>query len=113
MDSKERSTSMAQQDKSQPKEKQDRGQPSQARGTAAAPYRGGAMMPGHRWEPFRRMRDEFNQLVNQFFGGWPSTWDAGRDWHWGLDVQENDANVMIRAEAPGFEPSDFDVEVRG
>jgi len=28
-------------------------------------------------------------------------------------VQENDESVVVRAECPGFEPDDFDVQVRG
>ena len=37
----------------------------------------------------------------------------GHDYRWDLDVQDNDDAVVVRAEAPGFEPSDFDLEVRG
>jgi HSP20 family protein len=30
-----------------------------------------------------------------------------------VDVQERDDAVVVRADAPGFEPGDFDVEIRG
>jgi HSP20 family protein len=32
---------------------------------------------------------------------------------WGLDVEEKDNQLVVRAEAPGFEPSEFDVQVVG
>jgi HSP20 family protein len=49
-----------------------------------------------------------------FSGGHPTQEQEGRrDRHWGLDVQESDDNVVVRAEAPGFEPDDFDLQVRG
>jgi HSP20 family protein len=60
------------------------------------------------------MREEFDRMFDQFFRGWPAPWEgAGRDWHWGLDVREDDGTVVVRAEAPGFEPGDFDLQVRG
>jgi HSP20 family protein len=65
------------------------------------------------------MREELDRMFDQAFGGWPMPtipWEgagAWRDRHWGLDVQENDDNVVVRAEAPGFEPDEFDLQVRG
>jgi HSP20 family protein len=32
---------------------------------------------------------------------------------WGLDMQESDDAIVIRADAPGFDADDFDIEVRG
>ena len=32
---------------------------------------------------------------------------------WTLDLREDDNNVLVRAEAPGFEAGDFDIQVRG
>ncbi len=85
---------------------------------------GGAMAPAHtrsRWPmrqggmmPFNRFRDEFNRMFDQFFAGWPALWEGGsRQRHWGLDLDEDDKFVTVRAEAPGFEPQDFDIQVRG
>jgi HSP20 family protein len=72
------------------------------------PMRHGAMMP------FNRLRDEFNRMFDQFFGGWPAFWEGGqRQHHWGLDMDEDEKSVTVRAEAPGFEPQDFDIQVRG
>ena len=57
------------------------------------------------WEPFTRLFDQFSRSWLGLSGGW-----EGR---WGLDIREEDDNVIVRAEAPGFEPSDFDIQVRG
>ncbi|MEX2307265.1 MAG: Hsp20/alpha crystallin family protein [Pirellulales bacterium] len=35
----------------------------------------------------------------------------GEGWNWGLEVEEEDESVVVRAEAPGFEADDFDVRV--
>lgn len=81
--------------------------PRTAESVGMAPHRGGAAAPYRGWEPFDRM-------VEQFFRGWPALWaGVGRDWHWGLDVHESDGEIVVRAEAPGFEPGDFDIQVRG
>ena len=57
----------------------------------------------------------FDALFNRFFGGWPiSPWEeGGRAMNWGLDIEETDKEVIIRAEAPGFEAKDFDVHLNG
>jgi len=66
------------------------------------------------YEPLRRMREEFDKMVEQFFGSWPSVGEmVSRPMNWGWDLQEEDTTITVRAEAPGFEPSDFDVQVRG
>jgi len=88
--------------------------------TTPAPYQRGGLAPYQgAVEPFRQLRQDFGRLFDQFFHGWPTTmwptaWESGaRDWRWGLDVEENDEQVVVRAEAPGFEPADFDLKVRG
>lgn len=58
-----------------------------------------------------RMRQDFDQLFDRFFADLPAAWDElGRNWRWGLDVKETDDEVTIRAEAPGFEPDEFDLQ---
>jgi HSP20 family protein len=32
-------------------------------------------------------------------------------WRWGLEIRDEDDAVVVRAEAPGFEPDDFDIQV--
>ena len=76
----------------------------------------GSPTPGGALEPLHRIRQDFNRMLDQYFHGWPnpmSLWEAGTGQAWGLDVREDDGAVTIRAEAPGFEPSDFDIEVQG
>jgi HSP20 family protein len=81
---------------------------------APVPSRRGSVAPYGGLEPFYRLREEFNRLFDQFAPGWLTPWGGGHhDEHWGLDVQEDDGTVVVRAEAPGFEPSDFDIQVRG
>lgn len=66
------------------------------------------------WEPIRRMRDELDRIFEQTFGGWPVLFEGPSvSDRWGFDLQEKDDALIIRAEAPGFETDDFDVQVRG
>jgi HSP20 family protein len=65
-------------------------------------------------DPFRRMRAEFDELFDRFFAGWPAPlseegWGRG----WGLEVKEEGKDVFVKADAPGFEAGDFDVQVSG
>jgi HSP20 family protein len=65
--------------------------------------------------PLADIRDEFAQLFDRFFGRWAEPF--GRDFalgpFWGFDVEDRDQEVVIQAEAPGFEPSELDVQVSG
>jgi HSP20 family protein len=63
--------------------------------------------------PWGRLRSEFDRLFDEFTHGLPAPWSGERQPGWGLDVQESDDAVVIRADAPGFDADDFDVEVRG
>ncbi len=64
--------------------------------------------------PLARMREEFESLFERFFGNFPMAGE-GFDFErgWGFDVDESGKDVVVRAEAPGFEPKDFDVELCG
>jgi HSP20 family protein len=89
---------------------------SKAAGGAMAPSRRNGLAPYGGFEPFYRLREEFDRLLDRFIPGWPGPWEpweGGRRDGWGLDVQEDDGTVTVRAEAPGFEPSEFDIQVRG
>src|SRR5262245_39302039 len=84
-----------------------------AAGGAPVPYRRGDMAPYGGLGPFHHLREEFDRLFDQFLPRWASPWEgADRGGHWGLDVQEDEGAVVVRAEAPGFEPPDFDLQVR-
>ena len=71
----------------------------------------GAVAARGTFEPFARMRDEFDRLFENFFDDLPAQWQRGRGWN--LDVEDKDDKILVRAEAPGFEPGDFDLQVRG
>ncbi len=62
-----------------------------------------------------QMRREMDALFDRFFHDWPVM--AGHDsWPtlgWGFDVEDGENQIVVRADAPGFEPKDFNVEVVG
>jgi HSP20 family protein len=64
--------------------------------------------------PLGRLRTEFDRLFDDFFRGWGGlpAWSPQRESGWGLDVDEQDDKIVVRAEAPGFEPDDFDLKVQ-
>jgi HSP20 family protein len=64
-------------------------------------------------DPFGLMRREFDNLFDHFFGRGPLTADEWEKPAWGLEVLDEEKGVVVRAEAPGFEPGEFDVRVTG
>jgi HSP20 family protein len=65
-------------------------------------------------QTLNRLREEFDALFDQFFGRWPASFfGAGEQPNWGLDLEDTDNQVVVRAEAPGFEAGDFDIQVSG
>jgi HSP20 family protein len=64
--------------------------------------------------PLEQMRHEFDTLLNRFFGGWPEPFAGDRGNRlWDFDVTENDNEIVVRAEMPGFDANEIDVQVRG
>jgi HSP20 family protein len=78
---------------------------------------GGASKPvarGSFEHPLVRLRAEMDTLFDRFFTGWPTFADWGKTGEmWGLDVDENERDIVVRAKVPGFEPKDFDIHVSG
>jgi HSP20 family protein len=72
-------------------------------------------MAPHAEHPLRRLRDEMEALFDRFLGGRSGGWEPTgfmerlRD----VDVEEGENEIVVRAEAPGFEPNDFDIHVSG
>jgi HSP20 family protein len=60
-----------------------------------------------------RLREEFDHMFDRFGHAWPAPVAAGDGWKWDVDVEDQENALIVRAEAPGFEPGDFDVQVRG
>lgn len=76
-----------------------------------APWRGKGNVALRENDPFALMRREFDTLFDRFFG--PSVLENWERPGWGLDLEEADKELVIRAEAPGFEAGDFDIRVTG
>jgi len=73
------------------------------------------LMPRSEARPFAMMRREFDTLFDRLFGSWPLV-DMPKllDYPlWGLIMEETDKEVVVRAEAPGFEVGDFEVQLTG
>jgi HSP20 family protein len=63
--------------------------------------------------PLVQLRDEFDSLFDRFFGRWSPFGMEESQNGWGLDLKDEGKAFVVRAEAPGFEPEDFDVQVQG
>lgn len=63
--------------------------------------------------PVARTRDDFDNLFDLFWNRWPAPWGGmtERPPFWGLDMDEGENEVVVRAELPGFEANDIDVRV--
>jgi HSP20 family protein len=65
------------------------------------------------WEPFRElvtMRDDVDRLFHTFFGRENDTYDSY--WRPAIDIEENNGNLMVRAEIPGMSKDDIKVSVK-
>jgi len=62
----------------------------------------------------RRMQSEFEELFDRFARDLPILGNGfGSGWRWGLDVEDEEDRLVVKAEAPGFDPDDFDLRVEG
>jgi HSP20 family protein len=95
------------------KERAKETQESEVKSGSTVPSRG--MMTRGTNLSLGRLRSEFDRLFEDFFRGWGGlpTLSQDRASGWGLDVDDQPDKVVVRAEAPGFEPDDFDLQVRG
>jgi HSP20 family protein len=63
--------------------------------------------------PVPRFRNEFKTLFDRWFGGLPTMFEPIAPNHfWDLEVKELEKEFVVRAEVPGFEPPELDVELR-
>jgi HSP20 family protein len=73
---------------------------------------GGALMP-FGFSPWRRsLFPEFGRVFDGFLRDWELPVVGEKAWRWDVEVEEKPEEVVVRAEAPGFKPGDFEVEVR-
>jgi len=54
----------------------------------------------------------FDRLTDDWFGGLTNEFFGGRQ-RWGFDVDNRADEVVVRAEVPGFEPDEIDVQLSG
>ncbi len=99
---------------SEQKKQSDTSQTHKGDGGSLMAQRPRHLMPLRGGEPFGRLRQEFERVFDRFFGSRLMPWqDGGQEWSLGLDVEETDQAVIVAMEAPGFEPRDFDIQLRG
>ncbi|MDX1929835.1 MAG: Hsp20/alpha crystallin family protein [Pirellulaceae bacterium] len=63
--------------------------------------------PTNEWAQFRANFDRMLEHVWQ--GDWDEVWNNG----WGCDVKDAETELVVRAEAPGFEPDEIDIRLSG
>jgi HSP20 family protein len=65
--------------------------------------------------PLDRLREDFDALFGKFLGRWPAlgSWDERMGSLWDLAVDDTGKEIVVHADAPGFEAGDFDIQVTG
>jgi len=63
--------------------------------------------------PLDPLRNEIATVFDQFFGRPFGAEPWGMEQFWDMDLEEKDNEVVVRAEAPGFEPAEFEVNASG
>jgi HSP20 family protein len=67
--------------------------------------------------PIAQLRREFDDMWDRFWSGWSTGGLSSRnDSGWfgpRVDWDDNEKEYVLRADLPGFEPEDFEVEVTG
>src|SRR5436190_21692192 len=67
-----------------------------------------------RWDPAREvdsLQSEVNRLFDTFFGGRPAN-GAPRRWVPPMDLVEADDDLVLRADLPGLDSDDVNIEVK-
>jgi HSP20 family protein len=81
---------------------------------AKAGGNGHALAPVGEYPPFfAKMREDMDRFFERFAANWPVIEKEYGGWKWEVDVKDEPNAVVIRAEAPGFEAGDFDIQLRG
>lgn len=77
------------------------------------------------WEPFASLRGEIDNLFDEFQSGWPFGVNRRPDWLQSfrggpsasglgvpaVDIADNDKEVQVKAELPGMDETDIDVQL--
>jgi len=81
---------------------------------ALMPWTRRALAPLPRAEsPFRLFPEEFENLFNRFFSSLPVMETPEWPYRWGLTMEEQEKEVIVRVELPGFTPEEVKVELIG
>ncbi len=66
-----------------------------------------------REHPLERLQRDFDTLFGRLWGGFmtPFQQEAETLRVWDFDIQENDKEIVVRAELPGFEEKEIDVQL--
>lgn len=82
--------------------------------TKTKPESAGSLLPIQEFPFFlSQLRDEFDRMFDRFVSGLPEmAFPSTNRWRWGMEVKDEDTAIVIRAEAPGFEPNDIEVQVQ-
>jgi HSP20 family protein len=84
---------------------------AQALATRTNQDKGG--VAARREHPLQRLQQDFDTLFGRLLGGRLATFDqdlaATRMWE--FDVSENDKEIFVRAELPGFEEKELDIQI--
>ena len=73
----------------------------------------GGRLTARREHPLQQVRRDFDNLFGRLLGGWvtPFDEDFGEMRVWDFDVTDTDKEIVIRAEMPGFEENEIDVQM--
>jgi len=65
--------------------------------------------------PLMNPRNEFKALFDRFFNAWPLPFEPimDRERFWGVELEETDKELLVRAELPGFAADELEVHLRG
>jgi len=82
------------------------------------PWRGKSKEPVRaETPPLAALRSEIDRLFDSFvrdpFGALDWAFPHGRGWTPAVDVAENDAEFTVRAEIPGIDPNELEVNITG
>ncbi len=79
-------------------------------------------MATRRRDPFGQLQDVMDELFDRMTSHWagpfsPMGWTGGRqsrpmNW-WDIDVTEQENELVVRAELPGFEPDEINLQMNG
>jgi len=73
----------------------------------------GGQLAARREHPLRRLQQDFDSLFSRLVGGWLAPFDEDFQTMrvWDFDVTENDKELVVRAEMPGFEENEINVQL--